>query len=105
VVQGGLLFCLILIVYLPSLSSGFIWDDDDYVTENSTLHSLGGLKQIWLEPEATPQYYPVVFTTFWVEHHLWGLNPAGYHLVNALLHAANAVGVWLILRRLAVPGA
>lgn len=104
-VLGGLLFCLILIVYVPSLSSGFIWDDDDYVTENSTLHSLGGLRQIWLEPEATPQYYPVVFTTFWIEHHLWGLNPAGYHLVNALLHAANAVGVWLILRRLSVPGA
>jgi tetratricopeptide (TPR) repeat protein len=104
-VEGCLLFCLVLAVYLPSLSSFFIWDDDDYVTENSTLRSLGGLRQIWLEPEATPQYYPVVFTTFWVEHHLWGFNPAGYHLVNAALHAANVVGVWLILRRLAVPGA
>jgi tetratricopeptide (TPR) repeat protein len=102
---GCLLFCLVLIVYLPSLSSGFIWDDDDYVTENSTLRSLGGLRQIWLEPEATPQYYPIVFTTFWVEQHLWGLSPAGYHLVNAALHAANAVGVWLILRRLSIPGA
>ena len=105
VAHGCLLFGLVLVVYLPSFSSGFIWDDDDYVTENGTLRSLGGLRQIWLEPAATPQYYPVVFTTFWIEHHLWGLNPAGYHLVNAVLHAANAVGVWLILRRLAVPGA
>jgi Flp pilus assembly protein TadD len=103
--EGCLLFCLTMAVYLPSLSSGFIWDDDDYVTENATLRSIAGLRQIWLEPGSTPQYYPLVFTTFWVEQHLWGLNPAGYHFVNALLHAANAVGVWLILRRLAIPGA
>jgi hypothetical protein len=103
--EGCLLFCLVFLVYVPSLSSSFIWDDDDYVTENRTLLSLGGLRQIWLEPSATPQYYPLVFTTFWTEQHLWGLNPTGYHLVNSLLHAANAVGVWLILRRLSIPGA
>jgi protein O-mannosyl-transferase len=102
--QGCLLFCLVFAVYAPSLSAEFIWDDDDYVTENSTLRSLDGLRQIWLEPGATPQYYPVVFTTFWIEHQLWGLRPAGYHFINAALHAANAVGVWLILRRLGVPG-
>jgi tetratricopeptide (TPR) repeat protein len=105
VTEGCLLFCLVFLIYVPSFSSSFIWDDDDYVTENSTLRSLSGLRRIWLEPEATPQYYPMVFTTFWVECHLWGLSPAGYHLVNAALHAGNAVGVWLILRRLAVPGA
>src|SRR5262249_44703460 len=52
-----------------------------------------------------PQYYPLVFTTFWVEYHLWDLSPAGYHLVNVLLHAANAWLVWLVLRRLGIPGA
>ena len=103
--EGCLLFCLVFAIYLPSLSSSFIWDDDDYVTENATLRSLGGLRHIWVEPQSTPQYYPIVFTTFWIEHRLWGLNPAGYHLINAALHAANAVGVWLILRRLAIPGA
>jgi tetratricopeptide (TPR) repeat protein len=103
--EGCLLFCLVLAVYSPSVSSKFIWDDDDYVTENRTLRSLGGLRQIWLEPEATPQYYPVVFSTFWLEQHLWGLNPVGYHAVNVALHAANALGVWLSLRRLGVPGA
>jgi|HubBroStandDraft_6_1064221.scaffolds.fasta_scaffold14953_2 tetratricopeptide (TPR) repeat protein len=99
------IWCLIFFVYLPSLSSGFIWDDDDYVTQNATLRSWQGLKQIWLDPEATPQYYPLVYTTFWIEYHLWGLQPAGYHLVNAALHAANGVLVWLTLRRLSVPGA
>jgi tetratricopeptide (TPR) repeat protein len=99
------MWCLIFLVYIPSLSSGFIWDDDEYVTENATLHFWQGLKQIWFEPQATPQYYPLVYTTFWVEYHLWGLHPAGYHFVNAALHATNGVLVWLILRRLSVPGA
>jgi protein O-mannosyl-transferase len=104
-VLGGALWCLVFVVYLPSLSSGFIWDDDAYVTENATLKSLDGLEQIWLDPRATPQYYPLVFTTFWVEYHLWGLHPAGYHFTNAALHATNALLVWVVLRRLSIPGA
>ena len=40
-----------------------------------------------------------------MEHKLWGDAVLGYHLVNILLHAAAAVMVALVLRRLAVPGA
>lgn len=94
-----------IVVYIPALQGGFIWDDDDYVTENPTLHDLDGLRQIWLEPDALPQYYPLVHTTFWIEYHLWGLEPLGYHLVNVLLHILNALILWRILRELEVPGA
>ena len=99
------LFGLVVAAYLPALGCGFVWDDDDYITENATLRSIDGLRRIWVEPRATPQYYPVVHTTFWFEYHLWGLEPAGYHLVNVLLHAGNTVLVWLVLRKLSVPGA
>ena len=93
------------VAYAPVLRCGFIWDDDDYVTENPTLRSLDGLKSMWIDRHATPQYYPLVFTSFWIEYQLWGLNPAGYHVVNVLLHAAGAIACWLVLRRLGVPGA
>ena len=48
---------------------------------------------------------PLVYTTFRLEHAVWGVRPAGYHWVNLLLHAANALLVWRLLRRLAMPGA
>ena len=38
--QGGLIVLLVLLAYLPALHGGFVWDDDSYVTENSTLHDL-----------------------------------------------------------------
>jgi len=99
---------LVLVVFLaygPALRAGFIWDDDQYVTGNETLRSSDGLRRIWFDVGATPQYYPLVFTTFWIEHHLWGADPFPYHLVNVLLHAASAILVWRIVNRLSVPGA
>jgi tetratricopeptide (TPR) repeat protein len=105
VLWGILIFALAATAYTPALRGGFIWDDDDYVTDNPTLINLDGLGRIWLEFGATPQYYPLVHTTFWIEYHLWQLHPFGYHLTNVLLHAVNALLLWAILRRLAVPGA
>jgi protein O-mannosyl-transferase len=101
---GGLLLMTVT-VYVPALRAGFVWDDDAYVTANPTLAGLDGLRRIWLEVGATPQYYPLTFTTFWIEAHVWQLQPWGFHAVNVLLHAASAVVLWRILRRLQVPGA
>ncbi|MGA2139554.1 MAG: O-GlcNAc transferase, partial [Verrucomicrobiia bacterium] len=93
-----------IVAYQPAWRAGFIWDDDSYVTENPALRSLNGLQGIWSKPGTTRQYYPLVFTSFWVEYHFWRLHPFGYHLVNVLLHALNAVLLWRVLRRLEIPG-
>jgi Flp pilus assembly protein TadD len=103
------LLALLLVIatfaaYQPVWHAGFIWDDDALVTKNRALQSLDGLGEIWGKPGTTTQYYPLVFSTFWAEYHLWKLQPLGYHLVNILLHALNAVLLWRVLRRLEVPG-
>ena len=100
-----LLLFIVLIGYIPAMQGGFIWDDDRYVTENRVLTEKGGLVRIWLELGATIQYYPMVFTTFWVERQLWGLNPTGYHLVNIVLHLCCALLLWAVLHRLGFPAA
>jgi len=102
---GAALFALTCAAYLPALRGGFVWDDDDYVEKNETLRTRDGLRQIWTEPGATAQYYPLTYTTFWIEYQLWGLRPAGYHAVNVVLHALNAVLLRRLLRGLGVPGA
>lgn len=101
----GLIVLMTCVAYVPAVRAGYIWDDDYYVTQNVHLRSLEGLGRIWFQLGAVPQYYPLVHTTFWIEYHLWRLNPVGYHVGNILLHALNAVLLWRVLRRLAVPGA
>ena len=104
-VWGALvLVALVLAAYWPSLGGDFVWDDDDYVSENAMVQAEDGLGRIWFTTES-PQYYPLTFTTFWVEWRLWGAHTAGYHVVNVLLHSANALLFWLVLRRLGLRGA
>ncbi|MBW2286325.1 MAG: tetratricopeptide repeat protein [Deltaproteobacteria bacterium] len=102
---AGLLVALTLAAYGPTLDAGFIWDDDDYVTENPTLRTSDGLRRIWLDYGATPQYYPMVHTSYWLEYQLWGLEPAGFHAVNVLLHSFGAMLLWAVLAALGLPGA
>lgn len=97
------LLLLTLLAYCSVFSAGYIWDDDAYVLNNQCLRSLDGLYRIWFEPGATPQYYPLVFTLFWVQFKLWGLAPFGYHLVNILLHGFNAILLYRVLQKLDIP--
>jgi tetratricopeptide (TPR) repeat protein len=103
--MAGLLVAMTLAAYAPVVHNGFIWDDDAYVTENVALRSLTGLGRIWLDFGATPQYYPMVHTTFWVEYQLWQLDPSGYHVVNVALHILVVLLLWRVLALLAIPGA
>ncbi len=96
------LLIAVAIAYAGVAHCGYIWDDDDYVTRNSHLRTSAGLVNIWTKLGATPQYYPLVFTTFWIEYQLWGLNPLGFHLVNVGLHALTTLMLYRLLRVLGV---
>jgi len=108
--QRGHLPALLLVVatiiaYQPAWNAGFIWDDDRYVTNNSLLTAPDGLVRIWFSFDSPSQYFPLTYTTFRIERLMfWGLDPAGYHWMNILFHAVNALLVWRLLRQLGVPG-
>ncbi len=87
------------VAYIPALSAGFIWDDNDWLTENPAVTGEQGWASIW-NGEARLQYYPLLFSAFRVQHALWGLNPAGYHTVNVALHALTAILLGFLLVRL-----
>jgi tetratricopeptide (TPR) repeat protein len=102
-------FCLILpvvtiLAYQPAWHGGFLWDDDAYIINNKLLTAPDGWQRIWFSLDSPSQYFPFTYSTFRIEHALWGLNTTGYHWVNLLLHVGNALLVWAVLARLKVPG-
>jgi tetratricopeptide (TPR) repeat protein len=104
-VWGLLLAGATILFYQKAWHAGYVWDDDIYVTGNKLLTAPDGLRRIWFSFDSPSQYFPLVYTTFRFEHALWELNSSGYHWVNLLLHAANALLLWRLLRVLRVPGA
>lgn len=100
-----LLVAAVIVAYHPAWHGGFIWDDDAYVTGNKLLSSPDGLKRIWFSLDSPSQYFPLTYTVLRLEYSLWGLDTTGYHWVNILLHAGNALLLWQLLRKLSIPGA
>lgn len=101
---GALLILITVALYVPVISAGYIWDDDTLLTANPQMRNPHGLVEIW-RGEQVRDYTPVTLSVFWLEWQLWGATPTGYHVVGILLHALCALLLWLIFRRLRVPGA
>ncbi len=88
--------------FCPALLGGFLWDDF-LVTDNALLRTTGGLWKIWSDPyamgERDPRYWPLLYTSFWLEHRIVGIRPFLYHFDNVALHCLNSILSWRILRR------
>jgi Tfp pilus assembly protein PilF len=96
------------IVFLPALKAGFVnWDDDTNFLDNTNYRGLGAAQLQWMFTTFLMGHYiPFTWMTFGLDYVVWGMNPAGYHLTNILLHTANAVLFYFIalhLLRLSVP--
>lgn len=102
--QALAFFVSAFLAFWPSVTNGFIWDDDVMLTNNALMRATDGLQRIWFSTELS-DYFPLTSTSFWVEWRLWGENPIGYNVTNLLLHAANGLVLWRVLRRLQIPGA
>ncbi len=93
-----------ILAYQPVWHAGFVWDDDALIVGNPLIRASDGLHRFWCTTEP-PDYWPLTSTVWWLEWRLWGNSATGYHAVNILLHAVNAILVWMILRCLKIPGA
>ena len=89
--------------YLPALRSGFVLDDDAMLTENIALKE-NGLYRSWFTTEQD-NYWPITWTSYRLQHKLWGLSPAGYHIINIIIHTACTILIWRILILLKIPAA
>src|SRR6476620_7302453 len=105
VLAGVLLIAgAVLVIYWPSLRGDFVLDDEILVSQNNLVRASDGLTRFWFSTEPA-DYWPMTNSSFWLEWRLWLDNPTGYRATNIALHIADALLVWLVLRRLAIPGA
>src|ERR1700722_13514024 len=100
----ALIIVAVVLVYAPSFRAGFVWDDEQLIIGNPLLRNIAGLKEIW-SGGRTADYFPVTNTAFWIEWNIFGNHAAGFHVVNILLQAADALLLWAVLSRLRIPGA
>ncbi|HEV8437770.1 MAG TPA: tetratricopeptide repeat protein [Methylomirabilota bacterium] len=88
--------------FSPALENGFVeWDDYTNLFENQHFRGLRWQHIRWMFTSTLMGHYiPFTWLTFGLDYTLWGMNPLGYHLTNALIHSANAALFCLVALRL-----
>lgn len=94
------LFAAVFAAFSPALRDGFAYDDYSLVTSNA--HIRGGLTGDGLAYALTTWElgypFPVTLISFMVDAQVFRMQPWGFHLVNILIHGANVILVFLLLR-------
>lgn len=89
-------------LYVPALNHQFTnWDDDRQVTANPDIRDLSpqGIGKMFSSFYVS-LYQPLTSLSWAIEYRLFGLNPRVYHTVNVLLHLANILLVYVLVRSL-----
>src|SRR3989449_1249970 len=90
-----------LFPYTTLFRSQFVnWDDEENFLDNPHYRGLGWTHLRWMWTTHLGHYIPLTWMTLGLDYLLWGMNPLGYHLTNLLLHAANAVVFFFVVRRI-----
>ena len=95
---AAVLVLAVFAVYWPALRGPFLWDDFLVVHRNPLVTGELGSGAIWFRMD-----FPLTYVAFWLEWLAWGNHPAGYHVVNVLLHATGALLLWRVLAQLELP--
>src|SRR5574342_473675 len=78
-----------LLVFMPTLRNGFVWDDVPNLLANPHYRGLGWTQVRWMATAIhLGHYIPLTWLSLAIDYVLWGMNPVGYHLSNVVLHAA-----------------
>src|SRR5881409_1666560 len=90
-----------LAAFLPTLQNQFVnWDDHENLIDNPHYRGLGRAHLRWMWTTHMGHWIPLTWMTFGLDYLLWGMNPVGYHLTSLLLHTANAVVFFFVVRRI-----
>ena len=100
---SGFLLLAVLVVFGQTIRHEFVnFDDDSYVYANPQVsHGLTVSGAVWAFTQSyRSNWIPLTWISLMVDGNLYGLHAGGYHLTNVLLHAATAILLFLVLRRM-----
>lgn len=87
-----------LLVFINVTGNKFVWDDEFFIQRNYSLHQ-PFLLLASLFRHIPLANRPVMALSLSLEFQVWGLDPAGFHLTNVLLHVLNVLLVYTFVRR------
>jgi protein O-mannosyl-transferase len=100
---SGLLLAAVWLVYGKTGGFEFVhYDDLDTLLRPPWVRqglSWGAVRWAFSETQLY-NWHPVTTLSFLLDAELWGMSPRAFHLTNVALHGANAVALFLLLRRL-----
>lgn len=102
-IVGGVLVLLVLAVFWPAAGyDSADYDDADYVFANPyVLQGITWRSLSWAFTTVHRNYWlPLTWLSYMVDSDVQGTGPSGYHRTNVILHAANALLLFLVLRRM-----
>ncbi|HEY3242073.1 MAG TPA: tetratricopeptide repeat protein [Phycisphaerae bacterium] len=101
-VLGGAIVLITIAAFAPVLENGFVnWGDRKDIVDNPHFRGLTGENLLWMATAVHMGHYqPLTWLSFALDYAIWNLNPTGYHLTSLLLHAACALAVYVLLRKL-----
>ncbi len=97
------LAAVVAAAYYPALFNDFVnYDDDLYVTDNPQVQAgLTWAGVAWsFEVGHVSNWHPLTWLSHRLDCEAFGLDPRGHHLSSLLLHLANTVLLFVVLRRL-----
>ncbi len=102
--RAGFLALLAIAIHAPALSGELIWDDFYLAHDNPFIKSplliLEAFRHYLFLDSYSAHYRPVQNLSFILDYFFWNDNTFGFHLTNVLLHAAGAILLYFLLRRL-----
>lgn len=91
----AVLATVVIACFANSLPNDFVFDDKPIILDNRLLRSLSNLPVL-----LTASYRPLRDISHALDFALWGENATGFHLTNILIHLANTLLVFALVRRL-----
>lgn len=113
-VLGALIFGFAMLVWLPSIANGFVWDDVNNLVSSDRLTKISAFFEVFLhdamwsaerDQAAVGTYRPIALASFVLDFQIWGRRAAGFHFTSILWHALACFALFRACLRWASPRA